>query len=134
MTTEKIVAISIETLLIFLNFLQNFTGTSSNFRCIEPLKPKKTLIKGTVDRILKETIDSQSFQFVKIWTEQQHQYVWSSSIVIETMDEIVKTEKVSVKLPEKEIHLNTNKSLVKKEHKPKILLKTEISLEILRVN
>ena len=78
------------------------TGIILNFRSCAPLQHKKNVIQVTVHRIFNATSDWECFDVAlkknrKIWTENQYQTEWSSSIVNEKLDKTVTREKVTAK-------------------------------------
>ena len=103
------------------------TGIILNFRSCAPLQHKKNVIQGTVHRIFNVISDWQSFDAAlkknqEIWTEKQYPTEWSSSIVNETLDKIIKGEKVTAKSPQNEHYLKKIKSLNNKEPKSRFLV------------
>ena len=85
------------------------------------------MIQGTVHRIFIATSDWQSFDVAlkknqEIWIENQNPMKWSSSIVNETLDKIVKTKKVTAKPLQNENHLKKFKSPNNREPKPRFFV------------
>ena len=80
------------------------TGIILNFCSCAPLQHKKNVIQGTVH--FNATSDWQPCDVVlkqnqEIWTENQYPTEWSSSIVKETLDEIVTREKFTEPPPQR---------------------------------
>ena len=98
-----------------------------NFRSCALLQHKRNVIQGTVHVIFNATSDWQSIDVAlkknqEIWTENQYPTEWSSSIVKETLDKIVKKEKVTAKPPQNEQHPKKVKTLNHREPKPRFFV------------